>query len=99
MAITMMGIVWYLESSALLHMTGNKKKFSDLAEKDLRVHTNMGYHGNYNATKIGIVMFQREFGSPLNLKDVMFFLGLKKNIVFIEVLEDSGYNVIFNKGK
>jgi len=28
----------------------------------------------------------------------MFVLGLKKNIVFVAVLEDHGYDVIFKKG-
>lgn len=29
----------------------------------------------------------------------MFFLGLKKNLVSVAVLEDCGYHVIFNKEK
>ena len=59
----------------------------------------MGDDGRYSATRIGIVTFQRESGSPLRLKDVMFVSSLKKNIVFVVVLEDRGYDVIFNKGK
>jgi len=50
-------------------------------------------------TGIGTVTFQRESSSPLRLKDVMFVLSLKKNIVSVVVLEDHGYDVIFNKGK
>lgn len=50
-------------------------------------------------TSIGTVTFQRESGSPLRLKDVMFVLGLKKNLIFIGVLEDCGYDVNLNKGK
>ena len=33
-----MGSVWYLDSGASFHMTGDKELFSDLAEKDLQMH-------------------------------------------------------------
>ena len=48
-------------------------------------------------TGVGTVTFQRESQSPLRLKDVIFILGLKKNFIFFEVLEDRGYDVIFSK--
>lgn len=35
---------------------------------------------------ISTVTFQRELGSPLRLKDVMFFLGLKKNLISVAFL-------------
>ena len=59
----------------------------------------MGDNGRYNTTEIGTVTFQRESGSPLRLKDVMFVQGLRKNLISIVVLKDCGYNVIFRKGK
>jgi len=59
----------------------------------------MGDDGGYNATGLGIVTFQRESSSPLTLRDVMYVLGLKKNLVFVAMLEDRGYDVIFSKGK
>ena len=59
----------------------------------------LGDDERYNMTRIGIVTFQRELGSPLKLKDVMFVLGLKKNLISIVVLEDYDYDVIFSKGK
>lgn len=50
---------------------------------------------------IGIVTitFERELGSPLKLKDVKFVLGLKKNRIFVGVLEDYGYDVVLNNVK
>eukprot|EP00253_Pinus_taeda_P020292 PITA_20292 len=41
---------------------------------------------------------QRESGSPLTLRDIMYVPGLK-NLVFVAMLEDRGYDVIFSKGK
>ena len=50
-------------------------------------------------TIIGTFTLKRESGSSLRLIDVVFFLGQKKNIASIAVLEDHGYDVIFKKGK
>ena len=33
------------------------------------------------------------------LKDVMHVLGLKKNLVSVAMLEDTGYDVAFSEGK
>ena len=63
------------------------------------MHIEMGDDGRCTATRIGKVTFHRESGSPLRLKDAMFVPGLKKNLIFVVVLEDRGYDVIFNKGK
>ncbi len=65
MTNTMMGTTWYLDSSALFHMTGCREFFSDLEEKYLLMHIGFGDDGMYNATGIGIVTFQRESRSPL----------------------------------
>lgn len=94
-----MGNVWYLDSSASFHMTWCRDFLNDMEEKDLQMHIELGDDKRYNATRIGIVTFQMELGSPLHLKDVMFFLGLKKNLIPIAVLEDHGYDMIFSKGK
>jgi len=90
MASTMMGSVWYLDNDTSFHMTGNINFFNDLDEKDLQMHIEMGDDGRYNVTKIGTVTFQRVPGSPLRLKDVIFAPGLKKNLVFVAVLEECG---------
>ena len=63
------------------------------------MHIEMGNNKRYSTTEIGIVTFQRQSRLPLRLTNVMFIPGLKQNIVFIALLEDRGYNVIFSKGK
>ena len=40
-----MGLVWYLDSGASFHMTGDKELFNDLEEKDLQMHIVMGGDG------------------------------------------------------
>ena len=48
----MMGSVWYLDSGAPFHMIRDKELFSDLDEKDLQMHIEMGGDGKYNVTRL-----------------------------------------------
>jgi hypothetical protein len=98
MASSASGSVWYLDSGASFHMTGDKQYFIDLEEKDLRMHIEMGDDGKYSATSIGTLTFQRESGKPFQLKNVMHVPGLKKNLVLVTMLEDRGYDVVFSSG-
>eukprot|EP00253_Pinus_taeda_P016979 PITA_16979 len=99
MVSSMMGSVWYLDSGASFHMTDNKELFSDLEEKDLQMHIDMGDDGKYIVTGLARITFQREHGAPLTLTNVMYVPKLKKNLVYFSILEDRGYDVIFSKGK
>ena len=63
--------VWFLDSGASFHMTGDKNVFNDLDEKDLGVHIEMGDDGRYSATSIRTISFERESSKPFILKDVM----------------------------
>ena len=91
--------MWYLDSGASFHMTGDKELFSDLEEKDLQMHIEMGDNGRYSATGIGTITFEKELGKPFLLKNVMHVPGLKKNLVSVAMLEDRGYDVFFSDGK
>ena len=80
-------------------MTGYKELFSDLEEKDLHMHIEVGDDRWYSATGIGTITFQSDSGKPFQLKDVMHVPGLKKNLVSVALLEDKGYDVVFSNGK
>ena len=99
MVSSALGSVWYLDSGTSFHMTGDKEIFSDLEEKDLQMHIEMGDDRWYNATRIGTITFQRDSGKPFQLKYVMHVPGLKKNLVSVAMLEDRGYDVVFSDGK
>ena len=45
MVSSALGSVWYLDSGASFHMTGDEELFSDLEEKDLQMHIKMGDDG------------------------------------------------------
>eukprot|EP00253_Pinus_taeda_P033867 PITA_33867 len=99
MVTSMMGHVFYLDSGASFHMTGDKELFNDLEEKYIQMHIDMGDEEGYSATRLGTVTFIREHETPFTLKNVMYVHGLKKNLVSAAMLEDRGYDVIFSKGK
>lgn len=60
MASTMMGSVWYLDSAALPHMTGNIEFLSEMDEKYLSMYIEMGGDKRYNMTGIGMVTFDMD---------------------------------------
>lgn len=53
MSNTMIGNVWYLDSSASFHATRCKDFFSDLEEKDLQMHIELG--DDRSITLLGLV--------------------------------------------
>lgn len=63
------------------------------------MHIVMGGDGSYSSNDIDTFTFQRDFVSPLKLKNAMYVQELKKNLVSIAVLEYHGYDVKFNKRK
>jgi len=99
MANIVMGSVWYLDSSASFHIIGCRELFSDLEEKYFQMHIKLGDEKRYKVARTCTTTFERESVSPLRLKDVMFVPSLKKNRIFVAVLEDHRYDVIFSKGK
>ena len=79
-------------------MYGDKNLFSTLEEKDLQMCIKMGDDGKYRVSGEGTIVFQREREAPLTLNDVKYVPGLKKNFVLVTMLEEKGYDVVFNKG-
>ena len=85
--------MWYIDSEASFHMIENKEYFSELKEKDMQFHIELGDDGKYMTRGVGTISFERDFGSSLHLKDVLYVLGLKKNLVSIATLKEKGYDV------
>ena len=57
MVSSALGSGWYLDSGASFHMTGEKKLFSDLEEKELQMHIELGDDGQYSVIDIGTITF------------------------------------------
>ena len=99
MVSSALGSGWYFESGASFNMTRDVNLFSDLVEKGLEMHVELGDGGRYNATSIGTITFQRESGKLILLQDVLHVPGLTKNLISVAMLEDKGYEVVFSEGK
>ena len=99
MVSSALGSGWYFDSGASFHMKRVVNLFSDLVEKDLHLHVDLGDNGRYNVTGIGTITFQRESGKLILLQDVVHVPGLKKNLISVAMLEDKGYDVVFSEGK
>ena len=63
------------------------------------MHIEMGDDVRYSVTRIGTITFEREFGNPFLLKNVMHVPGLNNSLVSVAMLEDKGYDVVFSEGK
>jgi hypothetical protein len=87
--------VWYVDSGTSCHMTGRKEFFSRLQEGGVNILIELGDNARYNAQGIGTVSFQRESGKPLCFVDVLYVLGLTKNLISLSTLEDKGFEVTF----
>eukprot|EP00253_Pinus_taeda_P009805 PITA_09805 len=61
---SVMGLVWFLDSGASFHMKGDQDLFSDLDEKDLGVHIEMGDDDRYSATGIGTISLRGSLVNP-----------------------------------
>jgi hypothetical protein len=48
---------------------------------------------------VGYSSFQLDFDIPLQLSEVLYIHGMKRNLVYVSALEDKGYKVTFSEGK
>ena len=95
MASTTGSSIWYIDSGASSHMTGQKRFFKDLQEGGTGIHVELGDDARYQAQGVGTVSFERESGKPLSFVDVLYVPGLTKNLISVSSLEDKGYQVKF----
>ena len=82
--------IWYIDSGASSHMTGQKRFLRDLMEGGTRINVELGDDARYQAQGIGTVSFQSESGKPLSFIDVLYAPGLTKNLISVSTLEDKG---------
>ena len=76
-------------------MTRQKRFFKSLQEGGLNLHIELGDDAQYHAQGVGTVSFQRDSGKPLNFTNVLYVLGLTKNLISVPTVEDKGFQVKF----
>jgi hypothetical protein len=88
-----------LTNGASRHMTRYREHLTDLVEKESRLHVVLGDNARYTVKGVGTSSFKLDSDIPLQLSEVLYVPGMKRNLVSVSVVEDKGYKVTFCEGK
>ena len=75
-------------------MTGKKKTLSRLEENISPQKVSLGYDYQYPIKGIGESSYKLDSGTSIKTKEVLYVLGLKKNLLSISALDKKGF-IIF----
>ena len=59
----------------------------------------LGDGSNFDIKGVGSTNIQLDLGTLINVEEILYVLGLKKNVISVTVLEDKGYSVTFSEEK
>lgn len=90
---------WLIDSGASHHSTGFREHLSNLVERDSSVQIIIGDDACYFVKGVGTSTLHLDSSISLQLSDVLFVPGIKRNLVSISASEDKGYQVAFSKCK
>jgi hypothetical protein len=88
-----------VDSGASKHMKGYKYSLSNLTHKDSPHKVKLGDDYKYMIKGVGESSYKLDLGKLMKMKEVIYVLGLKKNILSISVLDEKGYIVAFVSGQ
>ena len=88
-----------LDSGASKHMIGYKYYLKELIENNSTLQVELGDNTKHAVKGVGTWSFYLDSGDSLHMKDVLFVLGLKNNLLSISTLEYRGYTVAFMDGQ
>jgi hypothetical protein len=99
---TLIGMIeddmWIIDSVASRHMTGDQARLSNLNEKNTSYKVELGDKSTYPVEGFGQASVKLESGNHVHLSNVLYVLGLEKNLVSISCLEDKGNIIAFMDG-
>ena len=90
---------WIVDSGASRYMTGESKQLHTLSKEPSPHAVELGDNKVYVVRGVGSTSLKLENGSKLHLNNILYVLGLKKNLLSISCLEDKGKRVAFVDGK
>ena len=91
-------LVILIDSGVSKHMAGYKENLSEVVEKESHLRVVLGDGSNYTMKGFGSTSPQLESNELPHLNDVLYVLGMKRNLVSISSLEDKGYRIKFTYG-
>jgi hypothetical protein len=90
---------WLIDSGAYKHMTGYKDSLSKLVWRDSPHKVKLGDDYWYPIKGVGESSYELDSINPMKMKDALYVLGLKKNLLFISTLDEKGFKVAFIDGE
>ena len=76
-------------------MTGEIKQLNTLSKEPYYYEIELGGKKSYVVRGLGSTSLKLENGSKLHLNNILYVLGLKKNLLSISFLEDKGDIISF----
>jgi hypothetical protein len=86
--------IWYVDSAASKHMTGDKMMFTNLLESDYG-QVKVGDGKTYEIKGVGDVQFKTKSNKIEKIGEVYYVPGLKNNLLSVGHLLRKGYEVNF----
>ena len=86
---------WFMDSGASKHMKGYNESFINMYEHESPNKVNLGDDYQYPIKGSGEASYKLDSGKSLKMKDVLYVLGLKKNLLSISTLDAKGIRVAF----
>ena len=90
---------WIIDSGASKHITGFKESFVKLPEHESPHKVKLGDDYQYPIKGSRESSCKIESGNSMTMKEVLFVLGLKKNLLCISALYTKGMRVAFIDGQ
>jgi hypothetical protein len=90
---------WFIKNGASKHMIRYKNSFSNLIQKDSPHKVKLGDDYQYPIKGVGEAAYILDSGKPMKMKDVLYVLGLNKNLISISSLYEKVFRVSFVNGE
>ena len=90
---------WLIDCCGSKHMKSYRYSLSNLIKKDSPHKVKLGDDFQYPIKGIGEASFKSDYGKLMKIKDVLFILGLRNNILSISTLEEKGFIISFVDGE
>ena len=88
-------VIWYFDSGASRHITFRKDLFRSLDAAPAGKQVTCANNSSYPIKGVGEISFTIADGTDLCLSDVLYVLGIKRNLLSVSSLSKNGFRVIF----
>jgi hypothetical protein len=90
---------WLIDNGASKHMTSQRVILSCMTKKNFPQKVTLGDDYQYPIKRVGESNYKLDLGTPMKMKDVLYVLGLKNNLISISDLDKKGFRVAFVDGE